>query len=254
MKFLRKTATFFITIVFIAAFAIGIGVIFSVKNVNVTLLSYEYGKNSEGATQKISELKSKILGDCRGNVITFVDENDVLAYVDDGYVLDSFEKIYPCTINITVRQRMDTFAVSNNDGYTIYDEDGKFLFNSEEAVNSIDNAPDIIVEGLESADDISIISSVGAIFKSRFNSLRSSVEKIVLERAPALVQNARDRISFVLRCGITIEIQDYPNFTSEKIGEAYREFSSLTGEQKLTGKIYCYEKDGTVTRTYDPNA
>lgn len=252
MKFLRKTATLLITVIFIAAFAIGIGVIFSVRNVNVSLLSYEFEADSKGAYDKISEIKQNILAECRGTVIMFVGEEDVLSHVDDGYVLDSFERVYPCTLNITLRQRIDTFAVEKGERYSVYDESGVYLFDCDSVINSIDEAPNIIVEGADNSSDINTIASVCALFKGRFSSLRSSVERVKLEKAQTAL--AQDKVIFVLRCGIIIEIQDYARYTAEKIGEAYREFSSLTGEQKLKGTIYCFEDlNGNIVRTYDQN-
>jgi len=76
-----------------------------------------------------------------------------------------------------------------------------------------------------------------------------------LEFLQILINTEQNRYEFIFnfRCGIKIELQDYSVYTAEKIDEAFREFSSLTGEQKLKGTIYCFEDlDGIVRRTYNP--
>lgn len=252
MKFLRSITILLITVIFLAAFAIGIGYIFSVKNVNVTLLSYEYDKDSNGAKQEISSIKEGVLNVCYGNVIAFVDENEIINCVDEGYIVESVEKIYPCTINLTVKQRQEVYIVSKGEIYSVYDGDGNYLKDSDTYLNSLDNAPNVIIEGTKSQQDIVTAASLGGKFKERFGSIRSTVEIIRLENAETTF--AKDKVTFILRCGIKIEVQDYNDGLTEKIDEAFREFSSLTGEQKLKGTIYCFRDiNGNITRTYNSN-
>ncbi len=233
MKFVRKLTVLIITVIFIAAFAIGIGVVFSVKNVNVTLLSYEYGECSEEANRQIAEVE----------VINCVDGN--------VYTVESCEKVLPCTINLTIKQRTEVFVQSRGEYYAIFDENGKLLRGSENIFNSFDKAPNVIVDGAHSDEDIKIVADVCSVFKARFGSLRSVIDSVELVKAQTALTD--DKFIFNFRCGIKIELQDYSVYTAEKIDEAFREFSSLTGEQKLKGTIYCFEDlDGIVRRTYNP--
>ena len=252
MKFVRKLTVLIITVIFIAAFAIGIGVVFSVKNVNVTLLSYEYGECSEEANRQIAEVKQKILDYCRGNVIAFVDEVEVINCVDGNvYTVESCEKVLPCTINLTIKQRTEVFVQSRGEYYAIFDENGQVLRGSENIFNSFDKAPNVIVDGAHSDEDIKIVADVCSVFKARFGSLRSVIDSVELVKAQTALTD--DKFIFNFRCGIKIELQDYSVYTAEKIDEALIEFSSLTGEQKIKGTIYCFEDlDGIVRRTYNP--
>ena len=252
MKFLRSITILLITVIFLAAFAIGIGYIFSVKNVNVTLLSYEHGENSDGAKQEISSIKEGVLNVCYGNVIAFVDEKDILESVDGGYVVEKVEKIYPCTINLTVKQRQEVYVVSRGESFAVYDGDGNYLRDSDSYFNSLDGAPNVFIEGAKSQQEIKTAANLGSKFKERFNSIRSTVETVKIENAETTF--AKDKVTFLLRCGIKIEVQDYNDGFTEKIDEAFREFSSLTGEQKLKGTIYCFRDiSGNITRTYNSN-
>lgn len=248
MKFLRKVAVLVIAMVCVAAFAIGIGVIYSVRNVNIIMLSYE---DKEASENNIAAVRQAVSGKCMGSVIAFVDEENVISAIDDGYTVEKFEKVYPCTINITVKQRMDVFAVQKGENFEIYDEDGVYLYTSENADNSFDSSPNVLVSGVETKEEMATIAKVSSVFKDKFASLRSVVESISLNKAKSSIDS--DRIVFELRCGVVIELQDYENFTSEKISEAFRTFSSLTGEQKLTVRIYAYEVDGAVKATYSDN-
>lgn len=253
MKFLRSVTVLIITVVFLAAFAIGIGVIFSVKNVNVTLLSYEYAENSEEAKQEISSIKEGVLSVCRGNVISFVKEDEIVESIDEKYFVESVEKIYPCTINITVKQRNEVYVISKGDEFAVYDADGNYLKDAETNQNSLDGAPNVFITGAKSQEEIKTAAGLGSKFKARFGSVRSIVDTINIQSAETTF--AKDKLIFILRCGIKIEIQDYNDAAVEKIDEAYREFDKLTGEQKLKGTIYCLrDKDGNITRTYNANA
>ena len=136
MKHLRKIGILIIAIIIAAAVAVGICVIYAVRNVNVTLLSYpdeEANLNSE-----ILAVKEEVLKKMRGRVISSISEEDVSLCLDDDYFLESFEKVYPCTINITVQQRREVFAVydGDNENYSVYDDSGKFLRTAEDNRNS----------------------------------------------------------------------------------------------------------------------
>ena len=91
MKHLRKIGILIIAIIIAAAVAVGICVIYAVRNVNVTLLSYpdeEANLNSE-----ILAVKEEVLKKMRGRVISSISEEDVSLCLDDDYFLESFENI-----------------------------------------------------------------------------------------------------------------------------------------------------------------
>ena len=81
MKHLRKIGILIIAIIIAAAVAVGICVIYAVRNVNVTLLSYpdeEANLNSE-----ILAVKEEVLKKMRGRVISSISEEDVSLCLDD---------------------------------------------------------------------------------------------------------------------------------------------------------------------------
>ena len=134
MKHLRKIATLIIAVIMVAAIAVGIGVIYAVRNVNVTFLSYA----DDNAETKILTVKESVLSNCRGRLISSISEEDVSSVLADDCFLESFEKVLPCTINITVQQRREVFTVFDGETYSTYDDVGKFMRTAEKNENSYD--------------------------------------------------------------------------------------------------------------------
>ncbi|MDE6667329.1 MAG: hypothetical protein K2K38_03150 [Clostridia bacterium] len=262
MKHLRKIGILIIAIIMVAAIAVGICVVYAVRNVNVTFSSYS--DDEETSTSKIIAIKEKVLEKVRGRVISSISEEDVSSCLDDDYgdyYLESFEKVYPCTINITVQQRREVFAVYDGEKYSVYDDSGKFLRVSESNVNSCDPAPNLIIEGVNSEDEIKEVASICSVFKTSFKdpesqgALRKVVEKVTLKKSQTSISVDSDRIIFSLWCGLSIEIQDYQKYTVEKISKAYKRFCSLSQEEQLKGRIYSFEYEGEEIKVeYNANA
>ena len=143
MKHLRKIGILIIAVIMVAAIAVGICVVYAVRNVNVTLLSTDI--DEENLNSKIQSVKQGVLDKVRGRIISSVNEEDVSTCLEDDYYLESFEKVLPCTINITVKQRREVFAVYDGENYSAYDESGKFLRVSESNANSRDGEPNLII-------------------------------------------------------------------------------------------------------------
>ncbi|MBD5585409.1 MAG: hypothetical protein HDQ88_10030 [Clostridia bacterium] len=254
MKHLRKISALVIALIMVASIAIGIGVIFSVRNINVALQSYADGDGNGNVREAV---KQEVLSSCKGRMISAVSEVDVINCLGEGYTLESFEKVLPCTINITVRQRREAFAVVSGEAYLMYDETGLLMRTAETNENAFDLSPNVILEGTENDEDIKTVAEVCEIFKSstNFSSLRSLVDKIVLYKSRTSVIVEKDRLTFYLRCGISVEINDFSQQTAEKIAKSHKRFKELAGEQILSGRIYTFTNaDGEVVATYNPNA
>lgn len=243
MKYLRKIIWLIIAVVFLASVIIGMGVIFSVKNVNVTLNSYSYSALDEMTKEEekevlaeIESIKNDVFEKYGGTLMSYVNQEDLAKIFDDTfYILESFEKVYPCTINLTVKERREVFAISDENGnYSTYDSSGTLMrsnIGSDEALNNIDKAPNVFINGTTTDKQIRSVASVASIFAEKFSSLRSIVEKIEL-------QEKQGNMIFTLRCGISVHIADYEISTADKIEAAYNKFLSLIGEEKLSGTIF----------------
>lgn len=241
MKYVRKIAVLLIAAVFIAAAAIGIGVVFAVKNVNVTLYSYTFEADSEEAKAKIAEFKDEILSKVRGNMISTVSEEKVEAAISDGsyYYISEFQKVYPCTLNVVIREHRELFSVENADGsFAVYDENGSLLRTAQtadEACCKADGLPNLVVGGAEESD-LKNVARVCRFFADKFKSVRAVAD------GAALTKNAlEDTFTISLRCGVKIIIYNYVELTGEKIDAAYNCFAALSGDKKSGGEIHCSE-------------
>lgn len=240
MKYLRKIIWLVIAVAFIASVIIGLGVIFSVKNVNVTLRSYTYSagmteEEEDGVNAEIKAVKDTLFDKFGGKLMGYVNEKDIAeCFKDSDYTLASYEKVYPCTLNITVTERRETFFISGDDGtFSTYDSFGTLMrsgVSADEAVNKIDKAPNIKVTGATTAEHIKDVARISSVFAEKFSALRSIVDSIDLRARYG-------NVIITLRCGLDIYVTDYAILTGPKIQAAYNKFISLTGEQKLAGSI-----------------
>lgn len=261
-KFLRKIVLISALIIMLAAIVVGVGVIFAVRNVNVNLLSYSYGSLiRNGCSQddaaytengKAAEQKRILLDEFRGTVIGFVSEEKIEAVIkDSGYTLESMEIVYPCTLNVTLKERMETFAVANGDKYDIYDENG-VLIRTGENVNSLDGAPNITVIGTSGAVGATIesVAEISAVFGRYFNGLRSTVGSVEIVYE-GVGEAAISHLIFRMLSGIDIRIINFAENSGEKIEKAYERYSKLDGAQKLGGEVYAMTGfDGEILADY----
>lgn len=260
MKYLRKIIWLVIAVTLLAAVIIGVGVIFSVKNVNVTLKSYSYSAWDEMTEERESEaraeidaIKNIVIKKYGGKLISYVDNDELAASLSDTlYILESCEKVYPCTLNITVKERREVFYISDGtETFSTYDSLGVLMrsgLKEEDAVNNIDKAPNIFITGVTSDAQIKSIANIASVFAEKFSSLRSIVKRIEL-------QARQGNMIFRLRCGIVVHVTDYVVVTEAKIHAVYNKFMSLSGEEKLSGTIVVNVRasDGAVVAERFPD-
>lgn len=237
MKYLRKIVALVIAVVFFAALVIGIGMIFAVRNINVTMLTY-----AEDSSESYRAAK-KSLNSLKGESILFVSSGDIIKAVSDSnYTVASCKKKYPCTLNITLKERIETFAVATGEEeyrmYNMYDNDGKYLRGSSENANVNDGSPNVLLNKV-SAEKIPEVASVASSFKEIFGSLRSIVSAINLDINPEIA-GYTEKLFFNLHCGLIIETDGYTDCPYEKLQAAFSKFAVLTDRQKLDGTLRVY--------------
>ena len=248
MKYLRKLFMLLLGIAFFVALIICVGRIFAVRNINVNLITYE-----EDSTESYNKAK-QTLSVYKGESMLFFNENEVAKkFAGSNYVVTSCEKKFPCTLNVTIKERLEIFAVSVGGLYSMYDGDGRFLRSDFENANDIDGTPNVEISGV-ATEQLETVASIAQLFKSSFGGLRSIVESINLDSRPN-VEGYSDKLIFNLRCGLVIQFNDYSQEIEEKILAAYRRFSTLSDKQKLSGKIVCYRYVGEnsfINANYSP--
>ena len=237
MKYLRKMFLLVIGVAFFVALIICVGRIFAIKNINVNLITYE-----EDSTDSYYKAK-EALSVYKGESILFLSEKEVIEKVAGSkYVVTSCEKKYPCTINVTIKERLEIFAVSVGGRYSMYDGDGEYLRISDENINDLDGTPNVEVIGI-ATEQMPMVAKIASIFRTDFGGLRSLVKSINLDSRPE-IEGYNDKLIFNLRCGLVIQLDDFTQDYEEKISECHRKFCLLSDKQKLSGKIRGYRLGG----------
>lgn len=230
MKYIRKIGSLLICIILFAAIVISLGVIFSIKNVNVTMITY-----ADDYSESYVKAKNTLNG-FKGESLVLLREDSVIEAVSDSnYEVVSCEKKFPCTLNVTIKERLETFAVFVGGNYSIYDSEGKFLRTGYENENINDGLPNVELLGVP-VENITEIAQIAAMFKDKFKALRSMVVSINLLVNPD-IEGYTEKLCFNLRCGIKIQLDNYTEYTEEKISAVYEEFCNLTDREKLSGTL-----------------
>lgn len=254
MKYVRKAIALILAAVFIAALAIGLSVIFAVRNVNVFRISYASGEEQTVSSEfenAVTQIESR-LSSLEGRAIIAVGEDDISSAVaESGYAeFVSYEKIYPCTINITVRERLEVFAVPAEDGsgYNLLDKNCSLITFSATNSNNLDDSPNVLIDGVPQAD-YPIVAAIADEMCARFSSVRAFAESFTVTSDPIEGQS----LVIKLRCGVSMEIREYSSKAEEKAAALFEAFTGMPDYLKLGGNMYCLETDGGELRVVLPD-
>ena len=235
MKYVRKVTALVLSIIFCAAIVIGIGIIYSVKNVNVEFIDYtgKYTEEFENTKNNLKKLK--------GSGMLFISAGDVSGKISDKGVLaiESYERVYPCTVNVVVKERVECFIIKSFDVISVYDEDGA-LMRTDKAdggvyLNPSDNSPDITVNTESvavklSAKNLKSVASLCMAVKQSFGSLRKLVDNVT-------VYVSVDTANIKLRSGLSIAVSGWENNAEGKIAAVYEIYKNLSDKQRTGGII-----------------
>ena len=249
MKYIRKGIALILIVVFIAAVAVGLGVIFAVRNVNVCAVSYstEEGGGSDEFAEAVASI-SESLSSLKGKSMIGVDGDDIASAVgESGYAeLVSVEKVYPCTLNVTIKERLEVFAVYDADSasYSVYDGSFSYITSKSSNINNLDGAENILVSDI-SEEDYEYVVLVSGVLEDNFSSVRAVVKEISW-RESGSSDDDTDVLTVELRSGLTLEIYNYRENTAEKAERLCEVFSELDENLKLDGTLTCRQSSSGV--------
>lgn len=228
MRYIRKVTALILSIIFCVALVVGVGIIYAVKNVNVTYIDYSGNNAEEYAATRAN------LDKLKGTQLLFLDLEDIEERLGDNTLIavESFEKVYPCTVNIVLRERMECFYTRRGTECDIYDDRGNLIRTVQSVqapVNQLDSAPDILIE----ADDEFIVplAQLLSYFKEQFGALRSLVESVTV--TPGMETAAIIK----LRSGMNIAVSDWQEDGEVKMRKAYGEYVQSSDSEKVDGLI-----------------
>lgn len=230
MKYVRKVMATGLAIVFLIALVIGTGVILSVRNVNVTFIEYSgnYREEYEATRKNFNSLK--------GSSLLFISDGNVTGKViyPNLFAVESYEKKFPCTVDVTLRERIERFALKTDGGYKIYDDRGELLRSTSDVekqpLNVLDNCPDVLLEADEG--QVKAIAELMGYFDEYFGPVRKLAEKVEVGKWLEL------QIAIItLRSGTTVRVSDWSKNLQNKILRASEVYSELSDAQKTKGAI-----------------
>lgn len=228
MRYVRKVTALILSIIFCVALVVGVGVIYAVKNVNVTYIDYSGNNDEEYAATREN------LNKLKGTQLIFLDLGDIEERLGDKSTIavESFEKIYPCTVNIVLRERMESFYTRDGAYCNQYDDRGNLIKTVQATgvpLNGLDGSPDILIDADEKF--IVPIAELCKYFKEEFGALRSLVESVTVHPG---VENAA---IIKLRSGMSVAIKDWQTDGEKKISKAYLEYCAASDGQRVDGII-----------------
>lgn len=218
--------------VFLIAVIIGAGIILSVQNVNVRFVYY--GDNDHAADY--AETRAN-LDKLKGSGLLFISTEDIESRVADSDVLtlESYKKVYPCSIDIVIRERAETFALraENSAMYNIYDECGVLMRANASTDTGSDGCPNVIVSGFN-GEGMKEVAEMCDYFRQSFSSFRRIVERVSVT---TVADN--QAFEFTFRSGFIIRIHGFKDAQDNKLmlEKAFEKYSTLTDLQKLEGII-----------------
>jgi hypothetical protein len=237
MNYVRRFTALLLAIIFCAALIIGLGVILAVKNVNVEYIDYSGNFISE------YESVAKNFDDIKGSNLLFLSEDDVnKQLISSQYIkVLSFEKVFPCTVNITLKERVEAYAINSQGEYDMYDTDGVYVRTAKNNINNLDAqsdaSPNILVSC--SQEGILNVAEAGNYFKNNFGGLRKYISTITIEDDD--FQNIHT-MTFSLHSGVKIVLIDYSVNVMQKMQCVYEIYEGLTENQKCSGAIRAYDR------------
>lgn len=237
MRHVRKVLVIGLIVVFLIALVIGAGVMFSVRNVNVTYINYSSSSDAE------YEQCKKKLKEIKGSSLLFLKDGDIDEKIiySQSIAVDSYEKIFPCTVNVVLKERVECYAFKTAGGYSLYDEDGKFIktvSGDTEPSNALDGCPDVLLDVKEK--DIKAAVNLCNYFKEKFGSVRRQLESVSAQSFFGM-----EVAELRLRSGLVISVSEWRSSGELKIGKAYDLYKGLDDSEKVNGTITVVDgKDG----------
>jgi len=224
----------------IAVVAAIVNAVFTVSAVEV-----RYQTFSESGRAEAAQLQQKLDETFLGKSTTFLNLDDVKEETKafSHFRVEKLEKKYPGTVALSVTEREETFAYLRENGtYAILDQDGTFLYDSEENVNR-EGGENVLLSGFA----LTVPSSGEGVTGSGFAALLKVTESFRLKvgavraniRSVELTERKIEGEYFRMQMneGVVLEIHLPQNNTEEKaeaLAEAYLE---LTEVQKTYGYL-----------------
>ncbi len=239
--YIRKIVSVVLTLLFCVAVIVGVGVIMSVRNVNVEYIYYSSRGDGEYQAAKSN------LDALKGENLMLLGDDDIASCVGGEIVaVESYQKVYPCTLNIVLKERLEQYARANSSGgYDVYDSFGNYMGVRGENINPADSSPNVLLTVDDQVFPAAV--SVCGYFKNYFGTVRN-----IVERVEASYDNITQTSTMTLRLysGLDIVLVDYEELAEQKISAVHDVYEGLSESQRLRGSIHAVSSGDSQSGVY----
>ena len=236
----KKIVTVLLTaIVFLSAAFLGVSAVYRVEE--VTLVTQNV---SAPAEQEAAQLKERLEKAYLKRSTIFADDSAAKEAVAafSYFRLTGFEKDYPGRLVITATEDNEAYAVARGDGYAVYSAEGTLLSVRETPVNRADGTDNLLVLGMENAEnaedfaDTAVFAFLRALDLS-LSGIRGNAVKAELKKPTSRPED--DYLTVYFREGVQAVVYA-PHDEAQKKAEAlYAAYTyDLSLFQRTTGTIY----------------
>lgn len=238
-----KTRTILITLfaflLLAAAIGAGLNAVFTVTYVRAEFQTY----SQEGETDA-AELREKLDGFV-GKSTTFLKLGDVESAVEEypAFYVREIEKKYPSSVHLVVAERKECFALAHAEGgFSIFDTEGKYLYEKETNVNRIDGGENIVLSGFSFGAEEGVqgtyypeLMEAMLAMRDDLNELRANVVSVELNSVTS--EERYDFFRIRMREGVVIDLINPTVAPAEKAKAAVEKYFSLSDENRIFGFI-----------------
>lgn len=258
MKKRAIIATIVSFVLLIAVVAAGIAAVFT-----VTMVDSAFSVYSEAGREDAIEIRKrldKFVG--KSAVALKLDDLERIVTEYDGFRVESVEKKYPSTVKISIKERKETFAAISAGGFSVYDEQGCYLYEKTENINRIDGGNNVLLVGFafqaqpreklqgEYAEEF--FSTVEVL--EQLGEYRSNFLKFELFKAGSSANRTNDFFYLYTREGVVIKIKNPAGHTADKVSKALQRYLELSDRERVTGSINVTDnllQEGEISVSYD---
>lgn len=240
------------SVLFTAIIVISLCLISTVRNVTV-----EYACSTEQTEREVISAKTR-LEEYLGKNILAVDEGAVSTFLSDNPYVEvvSVKVKFPAVLTVSVVERQESFAVRNGDKYFFLTKDCFVLSEKAENTARADGKALTLIDGdtfdltvNEKAEITDVLLSTAIKIINGFSDLRNELVSVTIDRNNEQSEstlNTWNRIYVQTGEGAHFTIYQADELSEEKITILHSVFSSMTGEDRVSGKYVIYTAENNT--------
>lgn len=220
-----------------AVVAVGLNAIFTVTVVNADFCVYS--EDGRGEAEALKADLDKFVGKSS----TFLKIEDVEKTVRSypAFRVTQVRKKYPEAVEVSVCERKETYAFKTENGFSLLDENGCYLYDKKENTNRLGGG-NILLEGFEfsvserefvTGEHAQTLFEAFGAFSEKLTEIRANVTGAAFVKASSSTSYFR----FYMREGVAIDLYGADRMVKEKAQAAAEKYLSLSDLERTEGVI-----------------